>query len=108
MAARIQFHFAFLLRFTLYLSHQWAGGFFSVSLCICLISGLVEVHVGTQCLEEARLRLRREKMIKFYFAFAPTYAQVDGPVHQVKSAKHYGEDHPAEERNIHCIMFQTY
>ena len=83
----------------MYLSHRWAGGFFSASLCICLINGLVEVHVGKQCLEEARLRLRREKIIKFYFAFAPTYAQVDGPVHQVKSAKHYGEDNPAERRN---------
>ena len=30
---------------------------------------------------------------------ALTYAQVDGPVHQVKRAEHYREDHPAEGGN---------
>ena len=41
-----------------------------------------------------------EKNYKIWLSiYYLTYAQVDGPVHQVKCAKHYGEDHPAERRN---------
>ena len=37
-----------------------------------------------------------------------TYSQVDSPVHQVKCAKHYWEDHP--EKTFACmnICFQGY
>ena len=74
--------------------------------------GSVQVYnVFRQLISGWRERKNYKIWLSTYYL---TYAQVDGPVHQVKCAKHYGEDHPAERKNkIHSVdditkIFQSF